>query len=587
MREAKFHLKFSANAEALSDMFAYRRSQKYVRLIFTVVAAIVYVFCYNLTIALIWAAIYVLMLVLETFLSKNTNASKSPLFLLILTLNTTAFGWIALINIESPETSCLFLFSSLLNIIATSRRCTLAFLAGAIPIFILLVAVQLEAYAIGIPSRRLIMIGLAMLIATGFCMALWNGYSKSLSQAMDAAKAKSAFLANMSHELRTPLNGVLAMASALERTELSAAQHDMLSIISVSADSLQILLSDILDLAKIEAGRIDLQRDPLAPAALARHVAALFSEPSRQKGLTFEIEADAQSASMVLGDSVRLTQILTNFCSNAVKFTTAGGVKSRVSSYRDGQTMSVRFDVTDTGIGMSPEAKARIFERFSQGDGSITRRFGGTGLGLSISKQLVDLMGGRIQVESWEGLGTTFSLFVNLPLADMIGAAPNSAQDATATQAAPRVSPPTATGPQDRPSLLLVEDHPTNRQVIQIILGDLVNLDMAFDGRQGLEAASRLAYDVILMDMQMPIMDGLSATREIRAFEQASGRPRTPIIMLSANALPEHIQASLQAGADSHLAKPVTADALLEAVDSALADTTSAPDASAMPRKAC
>jgi CheY-like chemotaxis protein len=431
------------------------------------------------------------------------------------------------------------------------------------------------------------MIGLAMLIATGFCMALWNGYSKSLSQAMDAAKAKSAFLANMSHELRTPLNGVLAMASALERTELSAAQHDMLSIISVSADSLQILLSDILDLAKIEAGRIDLQRDPLAPAALARHVAALFSEPSRQKGLTFEIEADAQSASMVLGDSVRLTQILTNFCSNAVKFTTAGGVKLRVSSYRDGQTMSVRFDVTDTGIGMSPEAKARIFERFSQGDGSITRRFGGTGLGLSISKQLVDLMGGRIQVESWEGLGTTFSLFVNLPLADMIGAAPNSAQDATATQAAPRVSPPTATGPQDRPSLLLVEDHPTNRQVIQIILGDLVNLDMAFDGRQGLEAASRLAYDVILMDMQMPIMDGLSATREIRAFEQTSGRPRTPIIMLSANALPEHIQASLQAGADSHLAKPVTADALLEAVDSALADTTSAPDASAMPRKAC
>jgi signal transduction histidine kinase len=278
---------------------------------------------------------------------------------------------------ESPETACLFLFAALLHTVVTSRRCTSAFLAGAIPIVILLAAVQLQAYNTGVPTRRLILICLAMLIAAGFCMVVWNGYSKSLAQAMAGAAAKSAFLANMSHELRTPLNGVVAMASALQRTELSAAQQDMLGIISVSAASLQVLVSDILDLAKIEAGRIDLRNAPLAPAALAHHVAALFGEPSQKKGLTFEIDADAQSEATVLGDSARLTQILTNFCSNAVKFTPTGGVKLSVSSFRNGQTLSVRFDVLDSGIGMSAEAKARLFERFYQGDGSTTRRFGG------------------------------------------------------------------------------------------------------------------------------------------------------------------------------------------------------------------
>jgi CheY-like chemotaxis protein len=253
--------------------------------------------------------------------------------------------------------------------------------------------------------------------------------------------------------------------------------------------------------------------------------------------------------------------------------------------------MSVRFDVTDSGIGMSADAKARIFERFSQGDGSITRRFGGTGLGLAISKQLVDLMGGRILVESQEGAGSTFSLLLEAPLADTTGPTLSSDEVAGPTMAAPIASrpeaavaetfepapaPPSETSyPDDPPRLLLVEDHPTNRQVIQIILGDLMTLDMACDGAQGLEAAQRASYDVILMDMQMPVMDGLSATRAIRQFERAAGRPRTPILMLSANALPEHVEAAAQAGADGHISKPVTADALLDAIDAALADTLS------------
>jgi len=592
MKKARFQLESSINVYALSEVFAYRHSSQHTRIIFTLITSIAYSYCYNLVFALTWSIIYFSVLASENFISKNEQISVRPSSLLFLPISVFAFGWITLVSPDTPEVDCVFLFSSLLHTVVTSRRSTSAFLAGAIPIFILLVGVQLEAYLTGIPGRRLVLIALAMSIAAGFCIVVWSGYSRSLSQAIAGSTAKSAFLANMSHELRTPLNGVIAMASALQRTELSSEQRDMLEIISGSAESLQILVSDLLDLAKIEAGRIDLQSEPLAPAALARHVAALFSEPARDKGLTFDVELDAPSEVPVLGDSVRLTQILTNFCSNAVKFTTEGGVKLSIKSVQNAHTVSVRFDVTDSGIGMSAEVKTRLFERFSQADASITRRFGGTGLGLAISKHLADIMGGRILVESSEGLGSTFSLLVELPLADTVGLALKSAQDAVVTKAtqigshdtalieAPahaHAAPSEDAQPGDRPRLLLVEDHPTNRQVIQILLGDLVTLDMACDGAEGLEAAQCSSYDLILMDIQMPVMDGLSATRAIRVFEQDAGRQRTPIIMLSANALAEHIEASIEAGADSHLAKPVTAEALLGAIGSALTDIGSTP----------
>jgi len=608
MQPLIYRPEISMGAETLSDVFAYRRTQKHVRLIFLIITASAYAYCYNISIGCVWAAIYFLALVLEPEIYKIPAVRRSPLSVLILSFNMIVFGWISLMTPESPETACLFLFAALLHTVVTSRRCTSAFVAGAIPIVILLAAVQLQAYNTGVPTRRLILICLAMLIAAGFCMVVWNGYSKSLAQAMAGAAAKSAFLANMSHELRTPLNGVVAMASALQRTELSAAQQNMLGIISVSAESLQVLVSDILDVATIEAGRIDLRNAPLAPAALARHVAALFGETSQKKGLTFEIDADAQSDATVLGDSARLTQILTNFCSNAVKFTPTGGVKLSVSSFRNGHTLSVRFDVLDSGIGMSAEAKARLFERFYQGDGSTTRRFGGMGLGLAISKHLADLMGGRILVEAAEGMGSTFSLLVDLPLADAVAPDQNSSPDQAATNGAPITSSPSKvalpetdrvrahdqdnaapaqeTPTDDRPHVLLVEDHPTNRQVIQILLGDLVKLDMACDGAEGFEAVRRSAYDLILMDIQMPVMDGLSATRSIRLFEQACGRARTPIIMLSANALPEHVDASIAAGADRHLAKPVNVDALLEAISSTFDDGAQPSGAEAIAEEA-
>ncbi len=376
------------------------------------------------------------------------------------------------------------------------------------------------------------------------------------SQAEAAGAAKSAFMANMSHELRTPLNGVVAMASILARTPLTADQLEMLEVIKTSAHSLQTLLSDVLDLAKIESGKIDLQPDATTPAALARHVASLFSAPAAEKGLSFSLLFQDDADVGVLADSVRVTQILTNLCSNAVKFTERGGVTLSVGVNTRGDRRLVAFSVSDTGIGISPDVQAHIFDRFAQADVSITRRFGGTGLGLSISRHLAELMGGRIILTSAEGQGSTFKVELDLPAAEAPIVAANGLGDEKFAWAA-----------NSLPRVLLVEDHPVNRKVVQMILADQVVLDMAEDGAQGVAAAERQAYDLILMDMQMPVMDGLTATRAIRAREADSGARQTPIIMLTANALPEHVSLSRDAGANGHLNKPITPDTLYAALE--------------------
>jgi CheY-like chemotaxis protein len=358
-------------------------------------------------------------------------------------------------------------------------------------------------------------------------------------------------MANMSHELRTPLNGVVAMASIIAQTPLTPDQLEMLEVIKTSAHTLQTLLSDVLDLAKIESGKIDLQSEATTPATLARHVASLFGAPAAEKGLSFSLRWRGDAEAGVLADTVRVTQILTNLCSNAVKFTERGGVTLSVGVDTYDDRRRVTFSVSDTGVGISPGAQARIFERFSQADGSITRRFGGTGLGLAISRHLAELMGGEIVLTSVEGQGSTFRVELDLPTAETPTAAAKEPANQTIAWAS-----------HDLPRILLVEDHPVNRTVVEMILADQVILDMAEDGAQGVEAARRQAYDLILMDMQMPVMDGLTATRAIRAREADCDLSQTPIIMLTANALPEHVTLSRAAGANGHLNKPITADAL-------------------------
>jgi CheY-like chemotaxis protein/anti-sigma regulatory factor (Ser/Thr protein kinase) len=260
-----------------------------------------------------------------------------------------------------------------------------------------------------------------------------------------------------------------------------------------------------------------------------------------------------------VGDAVRLKQILTNLLSNAVKFTEKGEVRLTVR-YLGGADRRFRFDVSDTGLGFDAAQKERVFARFQQADGSITRRFGGTGLGLAISRQLTELMGGGLDCESEPGVGSTFSVVLPLPAAE---AGPS--EPAEKTYDAGALSDPDRNAPPLR--VLLADDHPTNRMVVELILAQAgVELTSVEDGLAAVEAFAVGDYDAVLMDMQMPGMDGLTATRAIREHELSRGLAPTPIFMLTANALAEHLEASRHAGADRHLTKPITADKLLSAL---------------------
>ncbi|WP_245591483.1 ATP-binding protein [Brevundimonas bacteroides] len=382
---------------------------------------------------------------------------------------------------------------------------------------------------------------------------------KALAEARDAAeqanRAKSEFLANMSHEIRTPLNGIIGLTQALAKTQLDLHQREMLDLIQSSGHTLKTLLSDILDLARVESGRLEIADEPYDLGRAIREAAQLYRVPAADKGLQFFVEIDEAAAGWARGDVVRVKQILTNLVSNAVKFTAQGFVSLTATAGRDGSGNPVlRFTVEDTGVGFDAQTKARLFTRFEQADGTITRRFGGTGLGLAICRQLADMMGGSLDCESEPGGGSTFIL--TLPLIRAEGPAVE-----------PIAVAATAEPDAQRTKVLIADDHPTNRKVVELILGTAaVDLTSVEDGAQALEAAKAQAFDLILMDMQMPVMDGLTAVRELRKHEAATGAKRTPIVMLTANALPDHIAAGQAAGADRHLAKPFDAAELLALV---------------------
>jgi PAS domain S-box-containing protein len=382
----------------------------------------------------------------------------------------------------------------------------------------------------------------------------------AVERAESASRSKTEFLANMSHEIRTPLNGVVAVADVLARSALDPKQREMVEIVRSSGATLERLLSDVLDLAKLESGAIEIQADAFHLGDAVRAVASLMSMRASEKGVALELAVAPQAETWVLGDGIRVKQILTNLASNAIKFTDRGEVRIEVAGpASDAGASGFRVTVRDTGVGFDAAHRERVFGRFQQADGSITRRFGGTGLGLAISRQLAELMGGALDCDSAPGAGSVFWLTLPLPLAQ----APETSEGGEGEQVQALLE-----AQAEQPiRILLADDHPLNRKVVELILAPLeVELLSVEDGAQAVAAFAQARFDVVLMDMQMPCMDGLEATREIRRLEAAQGLRRTPVVMLSANAMREHLEQSAAAGADRHLAKPISADALINAL---------------------
>ena len=377
--------------------------------------------------------------------------------------------------------------------------------------------------------------------------------------AVAAAEAKAQFLANMSHEIRTPMNGVLGVLHLLKNEPVSPSGRKLIEEAVGCGQMLSELLNDVIDFSKIEAGRLEFTPEPVDPAAVLDSVANLLRPQAEAAGLWLRVHAQADG-DWVAMDPVRLRQILFNLIGNAVKFTQSGGVDVRLKRQGQGETARLRFEISDTGVGISPDAQASLFQRFQQGDGSTTRRFGGSGLGLAISRRLAELMGGEIGVDSKPGRGSTFWMEAPAPAAERPSA---EAAEPAVLLGGLRV--------------LVVEDNPTNRLIATRLLEQMgAEVETAADGSIGVEAVSRGAFDLIFMDIQMPVMDGVEATRLIRAMPAPAGA--TPILAMTANALAHQTQAYLAAGMNGVVSKPLSPSALIARIAAAI-DASPAEDA--------
>ncbi|MEM9616940.1 MAG: ATP-binding protein [Pseudomonadota bacterium] len=470
----------------------------------------------------------------------------------------------------------LWLCGALLHVTMHMHHERRTFFAAAIPHLMYFFGLPLYSLAVNTEPGRLgavaIMIG--GLLYVGHLIVAFKEY-KQTSAAMRLARehalerqaaaehannAKSAFLANISHEIRTPMNGILGMATALEASDLTPEQKEKLKVISESGDLLLSVLNDLLDFSKIEASHIEFEEKPFDLCDIIKRVDGLYRQQAEEKGLDFSATCEGDCGAMRIGDAHRIVQVLHNLIANAIKFTAQGSVRVRIRSpQRESGEGPVIIEVADTGIGVSPEQAAKIFDPFTQADVTTTRKFGGTGLGLSIAKGLVEAMGGTLSLRSNTGQGSTF--FIELPLRCVESVQPQQSVEIVAAG----VSAPTpAPGPVSGLNILAAEDNIVNQAVLKaFLLQQQHEAEFAGNGLEAVNAYKRNEFDLVLMDISMPVMDGVEALRQIRFLERDEGGVRnTPMIAISAHAMRQQVEEYLAAGFDGYLTKPVKAQEL-------------------------
>lgn len=456
------------------------------------------------------------------------------------------------------------LIGSLLHVIFNYTEWIKALVFASFPMFVVLVCLPFAEVLHGSSVQNTVLVFLAFALLTVYLVnstimsvQRHTKLKEALEEASFASKAKSAFLANMSHEIRTPMNGVVGMVTLLRRTSLDEKQTDMLDMIQSSGESLLRVIGDILDLSKVEAGRLEIEDAPFDLDDMMKTIVAISEMKAMEKDVEFSFTRHSDCGLYFIGDETRLRQIANNLISNAIKFTQTGWVRVDVTVSRGdtAQTCTLRLSVSDTGPGLTETEQADVFLPFVQIDPDQATGQGGTGLGLSISQELARMMGGNISLESKKGEGATFIFTCSLSIARAEDMPQADAEPVVELEVCPAIS------------ILAAEDHPQNRIVLGRLLEAIgISASFAQDGREAVEMFRTGQFDLVLMDVQMPVMDGVEALQSIRSIELAEGRSPTRIVALSANAMKHQVEQYLAEGFDGHLAKPIELDKLLSLV---------------------